>query len=70
MKMNAEYDVQADALYIPIRQAEIRESDELLNGVVVDIGYDDQIVGIEILQASVIASDLVAQAKTAEHEAA
>ena len=61
MKMNAEYDATVDALYIEVRKAEIKESDELMPGVIVDIGFDDQIVGLEILEASRIAGHLIAE---------
>ena len=50
--MNIEYDRETDSLTINLREAKIKESDELKPGVVVDFGYDGGVVSIEILHAS------------------
>ncbi len=46
------YNAEADSLTLILREAKILESDELQPGVIVDYGYDGRIVGLEILQAS------------------
>lgn len=50
MKVN--YDQETDTLTITLRDARIRESDEVRPGVIAD--YDDvgQVVGFEVLSAS------------------
>ena len=50
--MNIEYDRETDSLTIHLREAKIKESDELKPGVVVDFGYDGGGVSIAILHAS------------------
>ena len=50
--MRVEYSEDVDALYITLKDADIVESDEVSNGVIVDYGDDNNIVGIEILWAS------------------
>ena len=50
--MKIEYDAEVDIMYIELRDADVKESDEVSSGVIVD--FDDQglPVGIEILDAS------------------
>ena len=50
--MKVEYDAQTDALTISLREARIRESDEVRPGVIVDFGDDGAVVRFEILDAS------------------
>ena len=50
--MKIQYDPKSDTLTIRFRDARVRESDEVRPGTIVDFGYDDGIVGIEILSAS------------------
>ncbi len=50
--MKIQYDPQADALYIELRDEEIEESDEVATGIILDYDKDGQAVGIEILDAS------------------
>ncbi len=50
MKMT--YDAQVDILYIRLEGAQVVESDEAEEGVVVDYDADGRIVGIEIQDAS------------------
>jgi len=50
--MKIKYDMKADSLTIILREARIKESDELRPGMVVDFGYDGGVVSIEIEQAS------------------
>jgi len=50
--MRVEYSKETDTLTIILREAEIKESDELRPGMIADFGYDGGIVSIEIEQAS------------------
>lgn len=57
--------VQAtDTLTITLRDAKIRESDEIRPGVIADFGSDGEIVRFEILSASKV----VAQPKAVAYE--
>jgi uncharacterized protein YuzE len=47
-----EYDPEADALYIQLRQAHVADNVDIEDGVSVDLDGDKHIVGIEILDAS------------------
>lgn len=50
--MRVEYDPQADAMYIRLRQGEVADSDEIRDGVVVDYDASGEVLGIELLSAS------------------
>lgn len=50
--MKIEYDPEADALYIQIREARPDDNIDIEEGVTVDIDADRHIVGLEILDAS------------------
>ena len=50
--MKAEYDKETDTLTITLRDAQVKESDEVRPGVIADFGYDGGVVGFEILDAS------------------
>ena len=51
--MRISYDDKADLLYLRIDERQQRvENRKLTDGIVLDIGEDDKIVGIEILDAS------------------
>lgn len=50
--MNIEYDGEADALYIMLKEAEVEESVEVENGVIMDIDAERHIIGLEVLNAS------------------
>jgi uncharacterized protein YuzE len=52
--MKAEYDKETDTLTITLRDARVKESDEIRPGVIADFGYDGGVVGFEILQASTV----------------
>ena len=52
--MKAIYDRETDTLTITLREARVRESDEVRPGVIADFGYDGGIVSFEILQASTV----------------
>jgi len=51
------YDPQTDILTIILRDAPVKESDEIKEGVIVDYDSDDKIVSIEMLDASDIISE-------------
>ena len=50
--MKATYDRETDTLIITLREARIRESDEVRPGVIADFGYDGGVVRFEVLEAS------------------
>lgn len=50
--MKAEYDRETDTLTITLRDARVKESDEIRPGVIADFGFDGGVVGFEILEAS------------------
>jgi len=50
--MKVFYDKETDTLIITLRDARIRESDEVRPGVIADFGYDGGLVRLEILRAS------------------
>lgn len=50
--MRIEYDKETDTLTITLREARVKESDEVRPGVIADFGYDGGIVGFELLEAS------------------
>lgn len=50
--MRVQYDPQTDTLTITLRDARIRESDEVRPGVIADFGEDGGIVRFEVLDAS------------------
>ncbi len=52
--MRIEYDRETDTMTITFRDAKVRDSDELRPGVIVDFGHDGDLVGMEILRASVV----------------
>lgn len=45
-----EYDREADAAYLTICKGKVVESEEVEPGLILDVGADDQIVGVEILR--------------------
>ena len=50
--MRIEYDPEADALYIQLRQAQVEDNIDIEDGVSVDLDGDKHIIGIEVLDAS------------------
>lgn len=50
--MKIEYDPEADALYIQIREAYADDNIDIEDGVTVDVDEHRHIVGVEILDAS------------------
>ena len=50
--MKSAYDAKVDALYIRWTDAKIAESDEISEGVILDYDSKGNIVGVEVLNAS------------------
>lgn len=50
--MKIEYDKEADALYIQLKEAFAEDSIEVENGVVVDVDSERHVIGLEVLNAS------------------
>jgi len=50
--MKIEFDRETDTITITLREAPVRESDEVRPGVIADFGYDGGVVGFEIMKAS------------------
>ena len=50
--MKIEYDREADALYIQLKEAKVDDNIDIEEGVTVDLDEKRHIVGIEILDAS------------------
>jgi uncharacterized protein YuzE len=50
--VKVKYDKETDTLTITLREARVKESDEVRPGVIADFGYDDEVVSFEILSAS------------------
>ena len=50
--MKIEYDPEADALYIQVREVDAADNIDIEDGVSVDVDVERHIVGLEILDAS------------------
>jgi len=50
--MKIEYSKEVDALYIKFRDAKIVDSEDIEEGITVDLDEQRRIVGIEVLDAS------------------
>ncbi len=50
--MKIEYDKEADALYIQLKEAIVEDNIDIEEGITVDLDENRHIVGIEILDAS------------------
>lgn len=50
--MRIEYDSEADALYIKLREADVNDNLDIEEGVTIDLDSNKHIVGLEILDAS------------------
>jgi uncharacterized protein YuzE len=50
--LRIEYDKEADALYIQLREANVDDNIDIEEGVTIDLDEKKHIVGIEILDAS------------------
>jgi uncharacterized protein YuzE len=52
LMMRITYDTKADALYISLQDGVFAANREVEHGVVLDIGANDELLGIEILDAA------------------
>lgn len=50
--MRIEYDREADALYIHLREVPVADTTDVEEGVMVDLDAEGHIIGVEILDAS------------------
>ena len=50
--MRITYDTKADAIYIGLKDGEFAKNREVDPGIVLDLGQDGELLGIEILDAS------------------
>ncbi|MCX7663530.1 MAG: DUF2283 domain-containing protein [Tepidimonas fonticaldi] len=50
--MKVEFDPQADAMYIRLREGEVADSDEVRPGVIFDLDAEGRVLGIEMLDVS------------------
>jgi len=50
--MKIEYDREADALYILLRDAEVDDNLDITDGVTIDLDANRQVIGLEILDVS------------------
>jgi len=50
--MRITYDTKADAIYISLQEGVFAKNREVEHGVVLDIGQNEELLGIEILDAS------------------
>lgn len=50
--MRIHYSQEADALYIRLKETEIKNSDEIADDIIMDYDESGNVVGIEILSAS------------------
>jgi uncharacterized protein YuzE len=55
--MKVIYDRETDSLLITLRDAPIKESDEVRPGVIADFGEDGGVVRFEVLRASRVVED-------------
>ncbi len=50
--MKVKYDKETDILYIRLNEGIVSESDETKPGIILDYSSDNQLIAIEILEAS------------------
>ncbi|MFO8038117.1 MULTISPECIES: DUF2283 domain-containing protein [Sodalinema] len=50
--MKIKYDADVDIIRITLKDAEIEDSDEEIPGIILDFDSSQNVIGIEILQAS------------------
>ena len=55
--MKAEYDKETDTLTITLRDARVKESDEIRPGVIADFGYDGGVVGFNYQSTNLTGTD-------------
>lgn len=67
--MKVTYDREADAMYIKFREAKVEKSSDVADGIVLDYGVNGELIGIEVLHASVRIPDPQSISYSAEPEA-
>ncbi len=50
--MKITYDKEADALYVCLAEGKFKKNQEVIPGVILDIGKDGKLLGIEVLDVS------------------
>ena len=50
--MHITYDLKADALYIKFQEGKFLRNREMAEGIILDIGEGDALLGLEVLEAS------------------
>ena len=65
--MKIEYDREADALYIQLRDAKVDDNIDIEEGVTVDVDGEGHIIGVEVLDASKRLSPSELTRLTVEH---
>ncbi|MBN2543106.1 DUF2283 domain-containing protein [bacterium] len=50
--MQITYDTNADAMYIKFKEGKFVRNKEIEEGIIIDIGEDNKLLGIEILEVS------------------
>ena len=50
--MKIEYDKEADALYIQLREANVEDNLDIEEGITIDLDEKRHVIGIEILEVS------------------
>jgi uncharacterized protein YuzE len=50
--MKVIYDPETDTLSLILREAKVKESDEIRDGIIIDYGEDGKVVSLEMLDAS------------------
>lgn len=64
--MEIKYDSEADAAYLRLTDAQVVESDEVAECIVIDVDADNKIVGIEVMHASKRLPESVIHPRAAE----
>ncbi len=50
--MRITYDSKADAMYIKLKEGPFARNEEIKEGIILDLGPEDELLGIEILEVS------------------
>jgi len=59
VNMRVRYDEQVDILYIRLKETPYHESDEIREGFILDYDKDNNVIGIEIIDASEFIGDRI-----------
>ena len=50
--MRITYDPEADAMYIKLKEGQFARNEEIKEGIILDLGPEGELLGIEILEVS------------------